>query len=73
MKTTYILAGFVVLLLVTSAAWSRSDEECDYSGKQSQMNACAIRDFETSDRDLNQIYKQLMSSLTKPEQKKASR
>jgi uncharacterized protein YecT (DUF1311 family) len=68
MKVTYILLGSAFLIISHSAAWSLSDQECDYAGNQSQMNACAERDFETADRELNLTYKQLMSSI--PETKK---
>jgi uncharacterized protein YecT (DUF1311 family) len=51
------------------AAWSSNDEDCDYAGTQTQMNACAKRDYEASDKELNRVYGQLMRTLTPPKQK----
>jgi len=69
MKLAYILTSLILLLLSQSPAWSLGDDECDYAGNQSQMNACAVRDFETADRELNIIYKELMDSMPKSKQK----
>ena len=66
MKTIYSIVVLIVFILVNSSAWSLSDDECDYSGNQSQMNACAERDYAIADKELNQIYKQLMSALAEP-------
>ncbi len=66
MKLAYILTGLISLLLSQSPAWSF---ECDYGGNQSQMSACAVGDFETADRELNVIYKELMGSMPESKQK----
>ena len=68
MKLAYILTSFIWLLLSQSTAWSLGGDECAYTGNQSQMNACAVRDFENADRELNVIYKQLISSMPESKQ-----
>ena len=65
MKVVHSLIGLVALIFAHPVAWPQSDQECNYSGKQSQMNACAIRDFETADRKLNRIYKENEKEKTK--------
>lgn len=59
----------MMLPVASSFAWSTNDDECDYSGNQSQMNACAVRDFSIADQELNRVYQQLIRTLT--EQKKS--
>lgn len=69
MKLSYILPGLIWLILTQSTAFALGDDECDYAGNQSQMDACAVRDFEIADRELNVIYKELMGSLPESKQK----
>jgi uncharacterized protein YecT (DUF1311 family) len=45
-------------------------DECNYGEGQSKMTSCGIEDFESSDRELNSVYKELMA-LT-PESKRKS-
>lgn len=65
MKFVSLLVSSLLLILHHSPAWSLETIECDYAGNQAQMNACAIRDFEMADKELNTAYKQLMNSLPK--------
>lgn len=69
MKLFYSLASLLLLTLTPVAAWSSNDQDCDYAGTQTQMNACAKRDYEISDKELNRVYGQLMRTLTPPKQK----
>jgi uncharacterized protein YecT (DUF1311 family) len=55
--------------LAYSIAWSEdNDFKCNPEGKQSQLNACAEDDFNNADRELNRVYKELMSKITSQKQ-----
>jgi uncharacterized protein YecT (DUF1311 family) len=69
LKLFYLLAS-LLLLILTPVAASSNDEDCNYAGTQTQMNACAKRDYEASDKELNRVYGQLMRNLTPTKQKK---
>lgn len=64
MKIHYCLLVLFSLMDAQNIAWSTTPEECNYEGTQAQMNACAIRDFNTADAELNLVYKKLIRSLT---------
>ena len=55
-KMTTILA----VLLLTSMAYSAEDGiQCKEDGNQMEMNKCAYDDFQTADKELNKVYKEL--------------
>lgn len=56
----------VLTLLGGAALPAFAQVQCDYSGTQRQMNACASRDYKQADADLNAAYKQVMSRLGDP-------
>ena len=64
----------LTLLLGSAHAAQAADPgngfECKPDGNQQEMNACAIRDFQTADKALNSQYQQLMASLTQADQAK---
>jgi uncharacterized protein YecT (DUF1311 family) len=68
MKLLYALTS-LLLLSTPLSAWSSNDQDCDYAGTQTQMNACAKRDYEISDKELNRVYGQLMRNQTPPKKK----
>lgn len=68
MEFRFSLVAIVVSMLASYSAWSQNHDECDYSGTQTQMNICAMQDFETADAELNRVYKGLKHSLTPQKQ-----
>lgn len=59
--------SILILSLMGSVALPVSAQvQCDYSGTQTQMNACAYRDYNRADAALNQAYKHAMSKLSDP-------
>ncbi|GAB6140391.1 hypothetical protein JCM14076_11200 [Methylosoma difficile] len=68
MEFRFSLAAMVVSMLASYSAWSQNHDACDYSGTQTQMNICAMQDFETEDAELNRVYKGLKHSLTRQKQ-----
>ncbi|MCX7098248.1 MAG: DUF1311 domain-containing protein [Methylococcales bacterium] len=65
MKTRNCMFGMALLLIFPLSAWPQDGPGCNYSGNQSEMNACAQQDFEAADQELNRIYKALSDSLSK--------
>jgi uncharacterized protein YecT (DUF1311 family) len=59
----------VMLVAANDAAWSQAPE-CNEDGTQIELTACAVRDFNTADAELNRVYKKLMDSLTTENQKR---
>ncbi|MFT3735062.1 MAG: lysozyme inhibitor LprI family protein [Rhodocyclaceae bacterium] len=57
----------VSVLLLACNALAADEFECNYSGNQQEMNACAVRDYKQADQALNQEYGSLMARLA-PEQ-----
>ena len=49
--------------LAERQAGQDSGTGCKYDGTQQQMNACAVRDYRTADRALNETYKDIMATL----------
>ena len=66
MKMLVFFAFMALSVLLQNNA--KSDEQCNPEGTQTQMNACAIRDFNFIDKDLNRVYKKLMASLSSENQ-----
>ena len=66
MKRLVFFAFMALSVLLQNNA--KSDEQCNPEGTQAQMNACAIRDFNFIDKDLNRLYKKLMASLSSENQ-----
>ena len=56
------------IFLHNSARSEESEVQCNYEGTQTQMNACAFRDFSVSDKELNRVYKKLIASLSSKDQ-----
>ena len=70
MKPLVCVLTFVLLMPLLEVSWAEESPECNYEGTQQQMNACARRDFEKADRELNHLYKQLMATLKPSNQEK---
>jgi uncharacterized protein YecT (DUF1311 family) len=49
-----------------------SSFQCNYEGKQQEMNACALRDYKLADAVLNEKYKATISKLS-PEKQRSLR
>ena len=65
---SFLLVTLQLLTFGVSAAEDAPDIQCNYSGNQQEMNACAVRDFKAADRSLNDKYKKIMLSLTPKKQ-----
>lgn len=63
----------IILILITvsfsALAVEDTAPQCKSDGNQLEMNACAIRDYKTSDSNLNVKYQEIMSQLSASEQK----
>lgn len=65
---SFLFVALQLLTFIVSAAEDTPHIQCNYSGNQQEMNACAVRDFKTADRSLNDKYKKIMLSLTPEKQ-----
>ncbi len=62
-------AGLVDGICLAGAGAGRdTGTGCKYDGTQQQMNACAVRDYKTADRSLNEMYKDVMAKLSRANQ-----
>ena len=57
----------LAILLFPLAVMAEIGDDCDYAGSQRQMNACAIRDYQIADADLNDAYAKAMLRAKDPE------
>lgn len=68
MKKLLLLAPLYFLLTFCSKAQSTQKVNCDDPQTQADMNACAQKAYQESDKKLNQVYKEVVAQLA-PEQK----
>lgn len=69
------LAAILATFLGLCSPWaqaqqSEADQDCNPSGGQSQLNACALGSYQRADIELNRKYAELMSLLSPEEQRK---
>jgi uncharacterized protein YecT (DUF1311 family) len=64
--STAILILFLAISCTVSAA--EAGTACNPEGNQAEMNACAVQEFQQADRELNDVYKQAMSTLSRSRQ-----
>ena len=65
------VAGLLLLIGLSRVAPAADAAfQCRHDGNQQEMNACAVRDYEAADADLNARYKRVIAALpaTKREQ-----
>jgi uncharacterized protein YecT (DUF1311 family) len=63
-----LLISLLLTGLAASGATNDNAIECNGDGTQREMNACAIQDYETADKALNEKYKALMARLPSEKQ-----
>ncbi len=56
---------FLALLLSTINAWAAETVKCKTGGNQSELNACAVDDFQQADKELNEGYQALIKKESK--------
>ena len=57
-------AVLVALCLGGPAAWAQAGSDCRPGGTVAETNACAVRDFQQADRDLQVLYGDVMRALS---------
>jgi uncharacterized protein YecT (DUF1311 family) len=57
------ITSLLVLLALSQSAFAGDTEttQCQADGSQQQLNACAAEDFARADKELNGVYKQILS------------
>jgi uncharacterized protein YecT (DUF1311 family) len=58
----------VVLLIATPALARAQSPACATAATQTDMNACAAREYQKHDAEMNEIYGKLLAKLTDPHQ-----
>ena len=53
-----------LLLLVGGIAWAQAGSDCRLGGSVAEINACAVRDFQQSDSELQVLYGDVMRALS---------
>jgi len=67
-RPAYILMLILATGLLPPAVWAQIPA-CTAAQTQSEMNACAAREYQKHDAEMQEIYSRLLSRLTDPRQK----
>ena len=65
---TILLTTLLLSVSTSVASADAAPFECKYDGNQQEMNACAIRNYQTADSVLKAKYEDLLRKLPMPKQ-----
>ena len=63
MKKLFKIIGFLLIALLACTSWADPVVPCNAGGNQLGLNACASKDFENADAELNSAYRRLLKKM----------